>query len=319
MPLNPDQFGLFQSPNPPRASNRGPLQASYSDTVKSGGKGTSQHLSDIDRVLAESSPTGEKRTAFPGWEEGAADFDRAEAELKDKGRLPMEPLQLEPGEVTFPYSGEMTMRMITGQMQKNVYRDVVNSGQPLTSPRQLETGTQGNRETFNQLDHLISESAWPEGFEISQSEYKQNRQASHNVLRSDSGSERTQVFINHADERSLNDLEALDWQLENIGHAKAPYEYDQTVGDHHDYKPNVAVLRGLKSLYESRPEETDPLVPLSSGDPDVEAALDRGYQTVFPEENFMRHSRVPIETVQGLWQQLQQRGEKRKQGDGGNQ
>jgi hypothetical protein len=97
----------------------------------------------------------------------------------------------------------------------------------------------------------------------------------------------------------------------------APNYFEQTVADHQDYEPEVAIFRGLKSLHESRPDATD--MSLSSGDPDVEAALDRGYQTVFPEENFMRHSRVPIETVQGLWHQLQQRGEQRKQGDGGNQ
>jgi hypothetical protein len=315
MALNPDQFGLFESPNPPRAANRGPLQSQYSDTVKSGGKGTSQHLSDIDRVLAESSPSGRERTAFPGWEEGAADFDRAEAELKDEGHFT--PDNWDYWDEDDVPDGQESLAAISGRMKENVYRDFVNSGQPLISPRQLERGAQHWHGAWDQLTSLRYGRGWPEDFEISQSEYDDNRQASLDEIDDYSAPERTQVFDNFPSATSLNDLEALDWQLENFGHALAPDEYNQTVDGHRDYEPEVALLRGVKALHESRPDATDDSLMSLSGDPDVEAALDRGYQTVFPEENF--NSLVSTDTVQGLWQQLQQRGERRKQGDGGNQ
>ena len=316
MTLNPDQFGLFESPNPPRASNRGPLQSQYSDTVKSGGKGTSQHLSDIDRVLAESSPSGRERTAFPGWEEGAADFDRAEAELKGEGYLT--PDNWDNWDEDDVPDGQESLRAISQRMNENVYRDFVNSGQPLTSPRQLERGAQQENESWSQLTSLRHGRGWPEDFEISQSEYDENRRASSDELGGYTGPERYQVFDNFPSATSLNDLEALDWQLETFGHALAPNYFQQTVADHQDYEPEVAIFRGLKSLHESRPDATD--MSLSSGDPDVEAALDRGYQTVFPNRNFSgADAEVSDARIRGMWRQLQLRGERRKQGDGGNQ
>jgi hypothetical protein len=318
MPLNPDQFGLFQSPNPPRAANRGPLQSQYSDTVKSGGKGTSQHLSDIDRVLAESSPSGRERTAFPGWEEGAADFDRAEAELKDEGHFT--PDNWDDWDEDDVPDGRESLDAISQRMRKNVYRDVMNSEQPLTSPRQLESGTQHGHGALDQLTHLRYGSRWPEGFEISQREYDDNRRASLDEVEGYSAPERTQVFDNFPSATSLNDLEALDWQLETFGHALAPNYFQQTVADHQDYEPEVAIFRGLKSLHESRPDATDDSLMSLRGDPEVEDALDRGYQTVFPNRNFSgADAEVSDERIRGMWRQLQQRGERRKQGDGGNQ
>lgn len=255
-PLNPNQFdplGLHSPNVGAKPIQRGPVR--YEDTVRGGGRSPAQTMASIDEVLAETSKPRRalQGTAFPGWEEGAEDFDRAESELADdylsEWRTPE----------------EVATRMETNRvndMEDAIIRqrryDPEDSDPPF---RLFEAGSQSNSMKV------------PAGYASYTRDtgnlqaFKQNVRKSASTLRAleagDTGG--FDVFDVHPSSSSLNDLEALEWQQDTYGHADAPVVHglDRSSASY-DFSPHIDVKNTIESLY--RDYHTDGLPLLT---PDV--------------------------------------------------